>query len=269
MSRKIVAIGGGENGRIKSDGIYSPYETKQIDMEIINLTEKKHPNFLFLGHSQNDINSEESYFHVMQNIYGNIFGCESQTIKKQELKDNIYKVQELINWADIIYEGGGDTKGMLELWLETGFDKILKNAWISGKVMCGISAGANCWFKTCSSDSLKLQLKDDTAPMISLNCLNFINAFFTPHCNVSNSNTNRLQHMKESLKNSNLVGLGMSNCCAIEIIDDKYRLLTEDASNYNIESYGIKTYWKDNKYIEKYIDKSNTFKSLADLLSKS
>lgn len=60
----------------------------------------------------------------------------------------------------------------------------------------------------------------------------------------------------------------MSNCCAIEIIDDKYRLLTEDASNYNIESYGIKTYWKDNKYIEKYIDKSNTFKSLADLLSK-
>ena len=135
--------------------------------------------------------------------------------------------------------------------------------------MCGISAGANCWFKTCSSGSLKLQLKDDTAPMISLNCLNFINAFFTPHCNVSNSNTNRLQHMKESLKNSNLVGLGMSNCCAIEIIDDKYRLLTEDASNYNIESYGMKTYWKDNKYIEKYIDKSNTFKSLADLLSKS
>ena len=89
---------------IYSNTIYSPYETKQIDMEIINLTEKKHPNFLFLGHSQNDINSEESYFHVMQNIYGNIFGCECQTIKKQELKDNIYKVQELINWADIIYE---------------------------------------------------------------------------------------------------------------------------------------------------------------------
>lgn len=133
MSRKIVAIGGGENGRIKSDGIYSPYETKQIDIEIIDLTGKKHPNFLFLGHSQNDINSEESYFHVMQNIYGNILGCKCQTIKKYDLKDNIYKVQQLINWADIIYEGGGDTKGMLELWLETGqvlvdkFQYILNN----------------------------------------------------------------------------------------------------------------------------------------------
>ena len=60
----------------------------------------------------------------------------------------------------------------------------------------------------------------------------------------------------------------MSNCCAIEIIDNKYRLLTEDASNYNIESYGIKTYWKNNKYIEKYIDKSDKFKYLEDLLTK-
>lgn len=178
MSRKIIAIGGGENGRLKSNGIHTPYETKQIDMEIINITGKQSPNFLFLGHSQNDISSEESYFQVMQNIYGSIFGCNCQTIKKHELKDNIYKVQELINWADIIYEGGGDTKGMLELWFETGFDKILRDAWINGKVMCGISAGANCWFKTCSSDSLKLQLKDDSAPMINVDCLNFINAFF-------------------------------------------------------------------------------------------
>ena len=35
---------------------------------------------------------------------------------------------------------------MLELWFETGFDKILRSAWINGKVMCGISAGANGWF---------------------------------------------------------------------------------------------------------------------------
>lgn len=47
MSKKIVAIGGGENGRIKSNGIYSPYETKQIDMEIINITVKNIPIFCF------------------------------------------------------------------------------------------------------------------------------------------------------------------------------------------------------------------------------
>lgn len=268
MSKKIVAIGGGENGRLNENGIQSPYETKKIDLEIIKLTEKEHPNFLFLGHSQNEFKSEESYFQVMKAIYGNIFGCECKTIKRHELIDNITKVKELIEWSDIIYEGGGDTKGMLELWFNTGFDKILNNAWQNGKVMCGVSAGANCWFKTCSSDSLKIQSKDETAPLINVDCLNFINAFFTPHCNVADKNTIRLEHMKESLKNSALVGLGMSNCCAIEIIDDKYRLIIEDASNYGIEAYGIKTYWNNNKYIEEYIDKSDKLKDLNTLLSK-
>lgn len=66
MNRKIIAIGGGENGTLKSNGIHTPYETKKND--IVNITGKKSPNFLFLGHSQNDISSEESYFQVMQNI---------------------------------------------------------------------------------------------------------------------------------------------------------------------------------------------------------
>lgn len=268
MNKKIVAIGGGKNGRINDSGIQQPYETRKIDGEIIKLTGKRHPHFLFLGHSQIEVSNEESYFHVMEAIYGNIFGCECKTIKKHELLNNLSKTQKLVDWADIIYEGGGDTKGMLELWFETGFDKILRNAWLNGKVMCGISAGANCWFKTCSSDSLKIQLKDDTAPMINVDCLDFINAFFTPHCNIANENINRLKHMKESLKNSELIGLGISNCCAIEIIDDKYRLIADDASNYGIEAYGIKTYWANNQYIEEFIDKSDTFKDISILLTK-
>ena len=37
ISRKIVAIGGGENGRIKSDGTRLPYELEIQDKEIIRL----------------------------------------------------------------------------------------------------------------------------------------------------------------------------------------------------------------------------------------
>lgn len=50
--RKIVAIGGGENGRILEDGTYADYETEIMDREIIRLTGKEKPNFLFLAHSQ-------------------------------------------------------------------------------------------------------------------------------------------------------------------------------------------------------------------------
>ena len=43
---KLVAIGGGKNGRIKSDGTQDPYETKEIDEEIVRLTGKENPKFL-------------------------------------------------------------------------------------------------------------------------------------------------------------------------------------------------------------------------------
>lgn len=264
MSKKLVAIGGGENGRIKSDGTTAPYETKKIDQEIVNLTNKKNPNFLFLAHAQMEENNENTYFETMKKIYGDLLGCKCNTIKKNDLKTNFEKAIELVSWADIIYEGGGDTKGMMKLWFDTGFDKVLENAWKNGKVVCGVSAGANCWFKSCSSDSLKMQLKDKTAPMITVDGLNFVNAFFTPHCNIKNEYTDRLEHMKESLKDSDVVGIGISNCCALEIIDDKYRLVREDAS-----AYGIKTYWIDSQYMEEKIDASEEFEHLNKLLNRN
>lgn len=133
MERKIVAIGGGKNGRIKSTGIKEPYETEKMDKEIIKLTGKKHPNFLFLGHAQLDCESENGYFETMKNIYGKIYGCECKTITRKELEQNKENFFDIIEWADIIYEGGGNTLDMVKLWKDTGFDFVLEKAWKSRK----------------------------------------------------------------------------------------------------------------------------------------
>ena len=42
-----------------------------------------------------------------------------------------------------------------------------------------------------------------------------------------------------------MIGLFMSNCTALEIIDNNYRLITCDASYHNIEAYGLRAYWKN------------------------
>ena len=47
----------------------------------------------------------------------------------------------------------------------------------------------------------------------------------------------RMQNVKELLKTSEQVGIAISNCAALEIIDDKYRLITSDATNYGIEAF--------------------------------
>ena len=262
MSRKIVAIGGGENGRIGSNEIKYPYETGNQDKEIIKLTGKEHPNFLLIAHSQ-PLERQEGYFQAMVDIYEKMYGCQCRDLKSDKINDKEY-VQSLIDWADIIYEGGGNTLDMIKLWKETGFDKILREAWDSGKVMCGVSAGANCWFKECSSDSLKIKYGNDQ-PLIGMECLGFVDGLFVPHCDAPG----RLENVRELLKTSNQIGLSISNCAALEIIDNEYRLITSDATYHGIDAYGLKSYWENGEYFQEKIDISSRFKPLDELLSKN
>lgn len=262
MSKKIIAIGGGENGRLCSNGTRCPYELANHDQEIIRLTGKKHPNFLLLAHAQ-PMERQTGYFQVMVDIYEGLYGCSCRLLKSDELNDATY-AKSLVDWADIIFEGGGNTLDMIKLWKETGFDMILRDAWLSGKVMCGVSAGANCWFRECSSDSLKIKYGDDQ-PLIGIECLGFVDGLFVPHC----EEQGRLESVKELLKESEQIGLCMSNCTALEIIDDEYRLITGDASYHGIVAFGLKSYWENGNYIEEKLDISLEFKPLKDLLSKN
>lgn len=257
MIKKIVAIGGGENGRILENGETSLYETEPMDREIIRLTGKEKPNFLFMVHSQASLEIQESYFQTMKKIYGEKFGCNCRDLKSDELED-IEKVKEKIAWADIIYEGGGDTEIMINLWKDNGFDRILYDAWNNGKVMCGISAGAVCWFKSCDSE------KQNDIPTI-VECLDWFNAHFTPHC----EEPGRYELTRDNLKENGLVGIMLSDCAALEIIDNQYRMIISDSKGYNLEkAYGLKVYWNKNEYKEEIIDSSNKFKNLTTLFSK-
>lgn len=259
MIKKLIAIGGGENGRYLGNGKYREYETEPMDKEIVRLTGKEKPNYLFMSHAQPFNNTiEEGYFEAMKKIYGNKFGCNCMNLKSTEL-NNIEEVKKKIAWADIIYEGGGNTSKMINLWKETGFDKILLEAYNSGKVICGISAGAICWFNSCNSDIDKSHFK-------SVDCLNWINAHITPHCDEKE----RYEASKEQLKENNKVGIMLSNCSCIEIIDDKYRIITSEVKAHDIkESYALKAYYQDNKYHEEKLIPTEEFKPLKNLLSKN
>ena len=54
---------------------------------------------------------------------------------------------------DVIYVGGGNTANMLAIWRAHGIDRILRNAWLEGVVMTGVSAGMLCWFRGGVTDS--------------------------------------------------------------------------------------------------------------------
>ncbi len=47
---------------------------------------------------------------------------------------------------DLIYVGGGSVVSLLGVWRAHGLDDVLRQAWRSGVVLCGLSAGSLCWF---------------------------------------------------------------------------------------------------------------------------
>ena len=48
MSKKIIAIGGGNIGECENN-IIKPYETEIFDREIISISDLSRPNILFIG----------------------------------------------------------------------------------------------------------------------------------------------------------------------------------------------------------------------------
>ena len=69
---KLMLIGGG-NTRA---GVW---ETKEIDMEVVKMTGKEKPNFLFVGLASS---FADSYYDAMKAIYKEL-GCECQYLKKR------------------------------------------------------------------------------------------------------------------------------------------------------------------------------------------
>ena len=258
MSKKIVAIGGGENGRINDKGIQKPYETKEIDEEIVRLSLKEHPNFLFLAHSQIPFGdkAEERYYNVVKKIFENL-GCEVRWLRIKDVKKDFNKALQYVDWADIIYEGGGATDYMIKFWIETGFDKVLKDAYEKGKVMCGISAGAICWFNCGFTDSPEYIDKE----VNKIDALNYIDAYFVPHAQIEG----KLNRVRNSLKHIDKVGILLSNCTAIEIIDNEYRIIKTKPIELDFKPFVYKTYWKNNKMFEEEIT-NEEFESLDKLL---
>ena len=144
MDKIIIAIGGGE---IKNK------TTLEIDRYIASLAKEhagdKRANALFIGTASHD---SMPYFNSFRKTYTSVFDIKAEVALIVYGEMDMQKIQGKIDMADCIYIGGGDTVYMLEKWKEVGLDKMLIDAYEQGKIICGLSAGAICWFKDMYTD---------------------------------------------------------------------------------------------------------------------
>ncbi|MGW4346621.1 Type 1 glutamine amidotransferase-like domain-containing protein [Streptomyces sp. NPDC004690] len=79
--------------------------------------------------------------------------CEPSVLHlfRRELDDEALRMYLL--GQDVVYVGGGNTANLLAVWRVHGVDRLLREACDRGTLLCGISAGANCWLEGSHTDS--------------------------------------------------------------------------------------------------------------------
>lgn len=144
MDKKIIAIGGGE---IKNK------TTLEIDRYVANLAKlhagEKRATALFIGTASHD---SMPYFNSFRKTYTSVFDIKAEVALIVYGEMNLEHIKEKFQKSDMIYIGGGDTLYMLDKWRETGLLQLVLDAYEQGKIICGLSAGAICWFKDMYTD---------------------------------------------------------------------------------------------------------------------
>jgi peptidase E len=156
--RHIVGLGGGGDTKEQTDRLYE---------YVLGLTGKERPRVLFIPTAAADDAEYIVWFYDRFARRGEASHLNTFPWPPENLR-------EVILSQDVINVSGGNTANMLAIWKVHGIDTLLREAWESGVVLCGASAGMICWFEAGVTDSFGPQLA-------GMECLGFLPGSACPH----------------------------------------------------------------------------------------
>ena len=157
--RQIIAIGGG--------GFYRDSENLALERYIVQQTGTAKTRVTFVPTASAE---PDSYLVSFYTAFLRL-GCRPSHLSFFKRTPDL---RSYLLSQDVIFVGGGNTKSMLAVWRDWRVPEILREAWDSGIVLTGVSAGAICWFEQGLTDSFSNGLRP-------LDCLGFLPGSCCPH----------------------------------------------------------------------------------------
>ena len=113
-----------------------------LDDYVLSLTGVSRPRVCFLATASGDADD-----YVVR-FYREFAGAraEASHLALFRRRRGVADVRRHLLSQDLIYVGGGSLVSLLGVWRAHRIDSILREAWEAGVVLCGLSAGALCWF---------------------------------------------------------------------------------------------------------------------------
>ena len=137
--RRLALLGGG----------FSTDDDGLLDGWVLGHARTSRPRVCFVPTASGDAPAYGERFLAAFRAYA----CEASVLPlfSRELDDAA--LHAFLLAQDVIYVGGGNTANLLAVWRVHGVDRLLCEAYDRGTLLCGISAGANCWAEGSHTDS--------------------------------------------------------------------------------------------------------------------
>ena len=158
---QIIVMGGG--------GFTMEPENPLLDRYVLEATGKAYPRVCFVPTGAGDA---AGYVDRFAEAFPEEI-CERTWLSLFSRK--IDDLAEFLAEQDRVYVGGGNTVNLLAVWRAQGLDRVLPEVLAAGTILCGVSAGALCWFERGITDSYGPDLKPLT------NGLGLLTGAFSPH----------------------------------------------------------------------------------------
>ncbi len=124
-ARQIIALGGGGFS----------YGEPALDSYILEQARRPSPAVTFVGTATGD---SDRYLAKFYAAFAKLECRPSHLPFFSRTPD----LRAHLEAQDVVYVGGGNTRSLLAVWRDHGLPELLREAWASGTVLTGISAGA-------------------------------------------------------------------------------------------------------------------------------
>ncbi|MGX1273889.1 Type 1 glutamine amidotransferase-like domain-containing protein [Streptomyces phaeoluteigriseus] len=136
---RIALLGGGFS--TDADGV--------LDRWVLGHARAARPKVCFVPTASGDA---EGYVDRFLTAFGAL-DCEPSVLRLFRREADDASLRSFLLRQDVVYVGGGNTVNLLAVWRAHGVDRLLTEAYGRGTLLCGISAGANCWAEGSHTDS--------------------------------------------------------------------------------------------------------------------
>jgi peptidase E len=143
-TRNIVAMGGG--------GFLKEPNNPRLDDYVLGLVGVACPRVCFIPTASGDA---EGY---IERFYQAFSGGRAEPTHLSLFRRTVVDLRTYVLAQHVVYVGGGNLVNLLAVWRAHGLDSVLREAWEAGVVLCGVSAGALCWFESGVTDSFGADL---------------------------------------------------------------------------------------------------------------